>query len=464
MYVRIGNGSLPPEQKDASSNLTGRARILQSVARKTQSSPFDEIRSWENRRVELGWWHSFELPDGSQIQGVCQLSRLKARIAQFPIPEDLRGKRVLDIGTWDGWFSFEMERRGAEVLAVDIWDNPRFREIHARLNSRVEYRQFDIYELTPDRVGRFDIVLFMGVLYHLKHPLLALERVCALTTDLAAVNSFVLDKEKRTVMEFYETDEFAGRTDNWMAPSVPCLMAFCRTAGFARVEMRGLLDHSASVACFRKWEPPSSGAESPELVGALHNANAGINFNTRMDEYVSVWFRSSASSLTLDTVKPEAGGYGVRPISLNQVGAGIWHANFKLPPGLTPGWHEVCVRIGGGPRSSSSRIAVDVPIEPTTLEILGVKDGVAWTPDCIDLRQGGVAALWIKGLPENADRNNLHAWVNGHRAEVVFIAEADQQPRQMNVQVPAALPPGAAIIEVALGNQPRASAPIEVLA
>src|SRR5581483_10221557 len=102
------------------------------------------------------------------------------------------------------------------------------------LSSRVEYRQMDIYELTPESVGRFDIVLFMGVLYHLKHPLLALERVCALTTEMAAVDSFILREdhrpgenvETRPVMEFYETGEMGGQTDNWVGPSLPCLMAF----------------------------------------------------------------------------------------------------------------------------------------------------------------------------------------------------------------------------------------------
>src|SRR5580704_12125768 len=110
---------LPPEQKVVGSNLTGRTRILQLVATKSQRTPFDEIACWERSFVELGWWHSFDLPDGAHIQGVCDIAGLKTRIAQFPIPEDLRGKRVLDIGAWDGWFSFEMERRGAEVLAVD---------------------------------------------------------------------------------------------------------------------------------------------------------------------------------------------------------------------------------------------------------------------------------------------------------------------------------------------------------
>ena len=118
-----------------------------------QADPFSYVRTWDQRRSERGWWHSFELPDGSHIEGVCVLSSLKDRLGQFPIPSDLRGKRVLDIGAWDGWFSFEMERRGADVLAVDNWDNPRFHEMRSILNSRVEYRQFDMYDLTPQSVG-----------------------------------------------------------------------------------------------------------------------------------------------------------------------------------------------------------------------------------------------------------------------------------------------------------------------
>jgi len=127
---------------------------------------FDAVHQWRAELVERGWWHSFELPDGTLIPGVCDLPGLKKRIEQFPIPQDLRGKRVLDIGAWDGWYSFEMERRGAEVLAIDNWDNPRFHQMRSVLSSRVEYRQIDMYELTPERVGRFDIVLFMGVIYH----------------------------------------------------------------------------------------------------------------------------------------------------------------------------------------------------------------------------------------------------------------------------------------------------------
>src|SRR5215469_1800364 len=94
--------------------------------------------AWKALWEKTGWWHSFELPGGEVVRGMNPLEVLKQRIAQFPIPGDLRGKRVLDIGAWDGWFTFEMERRGAEVVALDCWDNPRFREMHAIYKSRVD--------------------------------------------------------------------------------------------------------------------------------------------------------------------------------------------------------------------------------------------------------------------------------------------------------------------------------------
>src|ERR1700693_2036102 len=124
----------------------------------------------------LGWYHSIELPNGEVIQGIQSLAQQRLRLRQFLIPEDLRGKRVLDIGAWDGWFSFEMERRGASVVAVDAVKSEKF--LHARelLGSKVEYHIADVYDMRPSELGVFDIVLFLGVLYHLKNPVLALER------------------------------------------------------------------------------------------------------------------------------------------------------------------------------------------------------------------------------------------------------------------------------------------------
>jgi hypothetical protein len=70
----------------------------------TTADPFAHVRTWQKQLDRTGWWHSFELPDGSLIQGASTLASQKMRIGQFPIPPDLTGKRVLDIGTWDGWF------------------------------------------------------------------------------------------------------------------------------------------------------------------------------------------------------------------------------------------------------------------------------------------------------------------------------------------------------------------------
>jgi hypothetical protein len=326
-----------------------------------------------------------------------------------------------------------------------------------------------MYELTPERVGRFDIVLFLGVLYHLKHPLLALERVCALTTELAAVDSFILREEhrqgekvdQRPVMEFYETNEFGGQTDNWVAPSLSCLQAFCRTAGFARVELRSVLENSACLACYRHWEQPApAAAEGPQLIGALHNLNGGINFDSSRDELVSVWFRSEAREFALDDVRPEVAGFGVRPIHVAQLGDGEWHSNFKLPPGLQPGWHEVRLRVGGSRPGSAQRIAVDVPLVVDKIEIQGVKDGTTWVNNQFDLSRGDVLSVWVSGLPDNVDINNLLVSLNGTRLTVTYIEAAREGMRQINVQAPKDIPVGRAAISVwvgqHLGNAARA--------
>ncbi|HYM11340.1 MAG TPA: methyltransferase domain-containing protein [Bryobacterales bacterium] len=443
------------------------------AAKSPQVDPFGLIRRWSGERAEKGWWHSFELPDGTRIEGVCDLAGLRDRIAQFRIPSNLHGKRVLDIGTWDGWFAFEMERRGAEVVAIDRWDNPRFREVHARLGSRVDYRQIDMYDLAPERLGRFDIVLFMGVLYHLKHPLLALERVCALTTDMAAVDSFVLREqhrpghgvERRPVMEFYETDEMGGQTDNWVGPSLECLLALCRAAGFARVELRNVIQHSACVSCYRRWPAPADGAkQGPELIDALHNDNNGINFDTCHDDYVSIWFRADARKLTLDHVRPQVSDYGLRPLHVAPVGDSRWQANFKLPPGLTPGWHNVTVRLGDSLPSNPKPIAVDLPISVGTIELTGLCDGQAWIKNQLDLRKGRSLALWVAGLPENADRNNLRVYLPGRRLDVTYVEiRTDGRPRQVNADLPQGIAPGPTVIEVAIGGARTQTADLLIL-
>jgi len=250
-------------------------------------------------------------------------------------------------------------------------------------------------------------------------------------------------------------------------------MAMCRTAGFARVEHRATLPSGAGISCYRKWEPVSEPeAAVPELLAAGHATNFGINFDTRRDEYVSAVFRVpeggvttdgvttdgvTTDGVTLDKLKPQAGEFGVRAISVSKLYSGAWQANFKLPPGLDAGWHEVTVRLDGAPASNAKRIAVDLPVDTSVMQITGMSDGTTWKPRALDLSKGNVLALWVTGLPENADRANLRVLLGGERLQVIF-AEAGQ----VNARVPKETPSGRFKVEIEIGGVRSAPLALEV--
>src|SRR5438067_13553612 len=116
-----------------------------------------ERRRFQNDFIQeldrKGWYHSFE-----GVDGVMPLEWERERWSRFPIPADLTGKRVLDIGPWDGWFSFEAERRGAQVTAIDREEQASFLRMHRRIGSKADYRTLDLYELPTSGLGPFDIV------------------------------------------------------------------------------------------------------------------------------------------------------------------------------------------------------------------------------------------------------------------------------------------------------------------
>ena len=427
----------------------------------TKGDPFGYVYGLARGREEKGWWHSFELPDGTVIDGVNTLPSLNERLSCFPIPGDLRGKRVLDIGTWDGWFAFEMERRGATVVAIDDWDNPRFREVHARLGSQVDYRIMDFYDLTPGSVGRFDIVLFMGVLYHLKHPLLALERVCALSTDSVALSSFILQErhglepgaERRALMEFYETDEFGGQTDNWLAPTLSCLPALCRTAGFARVELQATSEFGASIMCYRRWLPSGKTGSAAKLLYAVHNRNWGRNFLSERDEAVTLIFEAEEKDLDRLSVYPEAGGFGVIPLSAGRLAPGVWQINCKLPPGLPSGWRDVTVATRNCTRGEPVPIAIDMPIEPLPgTRLLAASDGTTWIPGRVELTKGNILCVWAADLPDNADVANVRVELGDVVLRPLYVGSRAQSSWQINVQLPAGTATGNASVRFRLGT------------
>jgi tRNA (mo5U34)-methyltransferase len=434
-----------------------------------------EARLRQDRSKELsekGWYHSFELPDGTFIDGVNPLSVLRQRYARFRIPQDLHGKRVLDIGAWDGWFSFEAERHGAAVTAIDCVEVEHFLELHRKLCSHVDYRILDVFELPEAGLGSFDIVFFVGVLYHLKRPLLALEIVCSLTTDIAIVESFVTDgatwqehADDIPTMEFYEGTELANQFDNWVGPSVSCLLAMCRAAGFARVELLHTEPYNALVACYRKWEPPPAPAlaEPPDLVGVGHNANLGINFSSRKDEYPLFWFRSSRASISKEDLRTEVDGFGVIPHDARYLGDDYWLASCRLPPWLCAGWKLVRLRFADSDFSQALRIAVDMPLRVSRIEIRGVRDGATWNVDEVSVDDRALLVCWLSGLPENCDHHNVRAYLGEIRLRVYWVGTPDAEGRsQLNALLPAGVPKGRYELRIECGGVSSDAWPVNV--
>lgn len=191
------------------------------------------------------WFHSIDFGNGVVSKGAKSLSLLE-RQADVAFKHGMAGKSVLDIGTWDGAMSFEAERRGAaRVLAVDsfVWDRngmnrkPSFDMAKLYLQSRIDEKVIDLFELTSRTLGTFDVVLFLGVLYHLKEPLRALEHVAGLTHDLLVVDTeTMLDTMDSPVMTFFPGRELNNDPTNWWAPNIKCVLAMLNVAGFKRVE------------------------------------------------------------------------------------------------------------------------------------------------------------------------------------------------------------------------------------
>ncbi|MEP6717014.1 MAG: DUF1698 domain-containing protein [Terriglobia bacterium] len=303
-------------------------------------------------------YHSLELLDGTIIPGIIPVENLRKRIEAYPLPADLRGKRVLDIGAASGWNSFEAERRGAEVVAIDCVEYEELTVVKQLRESKIEYAVIDIEELTPERFGFFDFVLFFGVLYHLRHPLYALENVCAVTRGVAFIESFVIDDApdpERCYLEFYETDELGGQIDNWCGPTTQCLMAMVRSAGFPRVDLQYVDSRRGGLIAHRRWEPVAATTAPPFLCSAVNNRHNDSVFQPRKDEYVCLAFLHDGQ-LAKQDVLVEVDEYGVPPLILFRHEAGYWQVNVKMPPGIAPGDHDVRVGTRDGGFSDPVRV------------------------------------------------------------------------------------------------------------
>lgn len=209
------------------------------------------------RARTFGWYHTMELAPGHVTDGMFDL---RPYVQEYGLPERMDGLRALDVGTWDGFWAFEMERRGAEVVALDLDDErdldwpPRrrpavfpehrrgegFRLAREVFGSNVERVNQSIYHATPEELGTFDLVFCGSVLIHLRDQLLALERIAGLCGH---AGTFVSAEEYDRLSGLVPFPVARYRADREAAvvfwqPSVRTWKRMLWTAGFDRVEKK----------------------------------------------------------------------------------------------------------------------------------------------------------------------------------------------------------------------------------
>ncbi|MGO8870143.1 MAG: DUF1698 domain-containing protein [Acidimicrobiales bacterium] len=260
----------------------------------------DEIQA---KADAIHWFHSIDLGNGVVTKGT---SELQIPDDKFPV---LAGRSVLDVGAWDGYYSFMAERIGASrVVALDhyawavdvvartaywkecaaggtlpdhsldlteFWrpDLPGRRGFEfaaAALGSKVQPLLADFATMDLSELGTFDVVLYLGVLYHMKEPLTCLERIRSVTQEVAVIETQAVHfqhLEHEPLLQFYAGGELNADFGNWYIPTMGALHSLCRAAGFSSVRtIEG---------------PPSAPAPAPELESMRTRANRRLG---RMEE------------------------------------------------------------------------------------------------------------------------------------------------------------------------------------
>ncbi len=262
---------------------------------RTREELLEEVKKYQ-------WVHSIDLGQGVITPGMWGMPQPSLQQAVDSV--DFRGKKVLDIGCWDGIYSFMAERRGAsEVYATDLIlhrcfkEQPTFRLAHETLESRVKYfPQMSVYDVEELGINDFDVVIFAGVYYHLKEPMRAFTTLRRVMKEggIMVVEGAVLDQDPpapqpvspnpmpptwrqprrflRRVVDrllppepvpappsvphspafqdddcyarFFYNEPYAGDRSNWWVPTIGCLRQWVECS-FLQIEQE-----------FPKWGPP----------------------------------------------------------------------------------------------------------------------------------------------------------------------------------------------------------------
>jgi tRNA (mo5U34)-methyltransferase len=236
------------------------ATIAASTRERSAESAMDDIAA------EVGkyfWFHSIDLGGGIVTPGTKTPDIHRLESAAFFDSVELSGQAVLDIGAWNGFYSFEAKRRGAaRVLATDsfCWTHAGFQGrktfdlAHRSLGLDIETKEIDAADIAVETVGEFDVVLFLGVFYHRYDPIEPLARAARVARKLLIVESHLdLQDIDRPAMAFYPPGRKPLDDEtNWWGPNIPCLNELLRTHGFAEIDI-AIHPTQPNRAIFHAW-------------------------------------------------------------------------------------------------------------------------------------------------------------------------------------------------------------------
>jgi len=219
----------------------------------------ENIKETRDKISKIKWWHTIYLGKEYGFTDGIQGSILH----YLYMPDDFTGKTVLDIGAVDGLYSFEAEARKAKrILAIDshAWQNKQYssykdlntgkdgfnlaREV---LKSKVEDLELNDFneEITVEKLGEWDVVFCLGILYHMKDPFRLIRNLGKMTKEFLLLethtdsnNTYAWGATATPAMSFYPGDELNKDETNWWGPNLACIRAMLKVAGFKKVEIK----------------------------------------------------------------------------------------------------------------------------------------------------------------------------------------------------------------------------------
>jgi tRNA (mo5U34)-methyltransferase len=352
----------------------------------------------ELKRLEP-WFHSIDLGGGVTTKSESVMGEPVDhphgpwQVIRKCLPPDMRGKSLLDVGCNAGFYSFEAKRLGAaRVLGVD-GQRQHIRQallVRKVLGLDLEFRRLNVYELDRQAIGQFDITLALGLIYHLKHLVLALENLYKVTREMLIIETAIMPPERTPASFIHPLGEAQMRLHalalvenpqaakeqvyNWFLPSVAALEALLGNAGFESIEVVEVKNERAILVCRKSAAQSERDVRHHYVASLALEATAAIS---RPGEGLRFTLQIKNAGLT----SWSAGGEGQTGKGAVQLGAHLLRSDeeelswdfgrARLPHDLAPG------------EGTNISIELTAPREPGRyiVEFDMVAEHIAWFED-----------------------------------------------------------------------------------